>query len=151
MLGPRVQIELEVPHGVAAIGEKGNLLVELVTLGLEHFEQASFGFLVISLDEGKAFAGDRLLGLLTPRERQETFAGDDFEPALRALGPDIAPIDAHRERAIGDGQAAPLRRTAVDERPLFLPQRLLQPFGDGEHMLANGAGGEGVIDWQHLL
>jgi hypothetical protein len=34
----RVQIELELAHRVAAIGEKRDLLIELVTLRLEHFE-----------------------------------------------------------------------------------------------------------------
>jgi hypothetical protein len=32
MLGVGVQIELELPHGVAAIGGKGDLLVQLVAL-----------------------------------------------------------------------------------------------------------------------
>ena len=86
MLGLRVEVELELAHGVAAIGEKGDLLVQLVALRLEHFEQAPFGFLVKGLHEGKALAGDRLLGLLAACERQETLAGDDLEPALLRLG-----------------------------------------------------------------
>ena len=31
------------------------------------------------------------------------------------------------------------------------PSCLLQPFGDGEDMLPNRAGGERVIDRQHIL
>jgi hypothetical protein len=32
MLGMWVEVELEIPHPVAAIGEEGNLLVELMAL-----------------------------------------------------------------------------------------------------------------------
>jgi hypothetical protein len=39
-----VQIELEIPHGVPTIGEKDDLLVELVALRVEHFEQVTFRF-----------------------------------------------------------------------------------------------------------
>ena len=147
----RVQIELKLAHRVAAIGEKHDLLVELMPLRLEHLEQPPFGFLVIGLHEGKAFAGHRLFGLLTPREGQQTFPGNHLEPPWLRLGADVAPIDADRERAIRDGQPAPLRRAAVDERPLFLPQLLLQPFRDGEDMLPDRAGGQRFIDRQHLV
>jgi hypothetical protein len=146
-----VEVELELPHGVAAIGEEGNLLVELVALRLEHFEEPPFRCLELGLDEGKALTGDRLLGLLTSRERQAALASNDLKPDWLALGTHVAPIDAYRERAIGDRQATPLRRTAVDERPLLLPQRLLQPLRHGEDVLPNRAGGKRVIDRQHLV
>jgi hypothetical protein len=73
------------------IGISSNLLVQLVALRLEHLEQAPFGFLVIGLDEVKAFAGDECLGLFTPCEGQEALPGDDLKPALRALGADVPP------------------------------------------------------------
>jgi hypothetical protein len=38
MLGLRVEVELEIAHGLPAIGQKGDLLIELVTLRLKHFE-----------------------------------------------------------------------------------------------------------------
>ena len=65
MLGLGIEIELEIAHGVAAIGEKRDLLVQLVALGLEHLEEPAFGFLVIGLDEGKTLAGDGRLGLFS--------------------------------------------------------------------------------------
>ena len=42
-------------------------------------------------------------------------------------------------------------RGNVDKRPLFLTQLLLQPFRDGEDMLPDRAGGQRVIDRQHIL
>jgi hypothetical protein len=77
-----VQIELELAHGVPTIGEKGDLLVELMALRLEHFEQATFWFLVVGLDKGKAFTGDSLFGLLAPCKGQQTLARDHLEPPL---------------------------------------------------------------------
>ena len=38
MLSLGVEIQLELAHRIAAIGEEGDLLIELVTLRLEHFE-----------------------------------------------------------------------------------------------------------------
>jgi hypothetical protein len=95
MLRVWVQIELEIPHGVAAIGEKSNLLVELVALQLEHLEEPPFRFLVMRLYERKALTGDWRFGLFSPREGQQTLAGNHLEPALPAEGTDVAPIDAH--------------------------------------------------------
>src|SRR5215475_10013099 len=95
-----VEVELELPDGVPAIGEEGDLLVQLMALRLEHLVEPPFRFLVIGLDEGKAFAGHGGFGLLTPREGQEALPSDDLKPASRALGTDIAPIEADGERTI---------------------------------------------------
>jgi hypothetical protein len=53
MLGVGVQIELKLAHGVPAIGENGDLLVQLMPLRLEHFEEPTFRFLVKGLHERK--------------------------------------------------------------------------------------------------
>src|SRR2546422_8488048 len=121
MLGVGVEIALEVTHAIAAIGEKCDLLVELVALGLEHLEEPAFGFLVIRLHEGKTFAGDGLLSLVSPVKVEQTLARNHLETALLPPGFHIAAVNPHRQRSVRDGEAAPLRRTAVDERPLFLP------------------------------
>jgi hypothetical protein len=91
MLRVWVQVELKLAHGVPTVGEKGDLLIELMALRLQHVEQASLRFLVKGLDEGKAFTGDGRFGLLTLRERQEALVGNDLEPAWLALGADVAP------------------------------------------------------------
>ena len=97
MLGMWVQIALKIPHRVAAIREKGDLLIELVALRLEHLEEPPFGLLVKGLHDGKAFGGNRCLGLLTPFEGQQTLPGNDLKPTSRALGTDVAPIEADGE------------------------------------------------------
>ena len=61
VLGLRVQVQLEVAHRVAAVGEKRELLVHLMALRLEHLEQAAFGLLVQGLDKPKALAGREIL------------------------------------------------------------------------------------------
>jgi hypothetical protein len=121
MLCVWVQVELEIPHGVAAVGEERDLLVQLVALRFGPLKQAAFRLLVIRLHKRKALAGDRLLGFLPPCEGQQTLPNDHFKPPGLMLCADIARIDAYGQRAIGDGQAASLRGTAADGRPLFLP------------------------------
>lgn len=86
-----------------AVGEKGDLLIELVALGLEHPKEPAFRFLIIRLHEGKALTGDGLLRFLTSLESHEALANDDFEATLLALGADVSAIDTHRKRTIGDG------------------------------------------------
>ena len=87
MLGLGIEVPLEVTDSIATIGEKRDLLVELVALGLEHLEEPAFRFLVIGLHEGKTFAGDRLLGLFPTVKGQETLARNDFEGSPAPLGP----------------------------------------------------------------
>src|SRR4051812_40681146 len=93
MLGLRVEVELELSHGIATIGEKGDLLVQLVTLRLEDFEESPLRFLVKGLHEGETLAGDRFLGLFPTSEGEQTLAGDDLKPALFALRFHIPAID----------------------------------------------------------
>src|SRR5438876_11597833 len=125
MLGLRIEVELEVAHGITAIGEKGDLLVQLVALGLEHLKEAALGFLVIGLDESKTLAGDRRFGLFPPVKREETLARDHLKAALLPLGFHVAAVNAHRQRPVRAGQAAPLGGTTVNEGALFFPKGIL--------------------------
>jgi hypothetical protein len=88
MLGLGIEVELEVPDGIAAVREKGDLLVELVALGL-------------GLHEGKTFAGDGLLGFFPAVKGQETLARDDLEETRFPLGFHVAAINPDGERALG--------------------------------------------------
>jgi hypothetical protein len=121
----RAQIALEIPDGVAPIGEKLDLLVQLQALGLQELKEAPLGFLVIGLHEGKAFA--RGCGVfVVPSERQDALAGNHLEPTLLApLGFDIAAIDTDRERPIGDRQRAPVAWTSFDKRDVLVAQGVL--------------------------
>src|SRR5512145_3356795 len=87
------EIELNVSHRVAAVGEKLDLLVHLQALRLQELKEAPLGFLIISLHEGKAFA--RRCGVfVVPSERQDALARNDLEPSLlAALRFDVATIN----------------------------------------------------------
>ena len=56
-----------------AIREKGELLIQLEPLGLQHLEQPSFGLRVKGLDEAKAFTRGDIL-FLVPSEGEDTLA-----------------------------------------------------------------------------
>src|SRR5207302_3916403 len=103
------------------------------TTGLEHLEEAAFGFVIIGLDKGKTLTGDGLLGLFSPMKREQTLARNDLKGAVLPLRFHIATVNAYGEWPVRDREAAPLRRTAVDEGPLFVSQRVLQPLRHREH------------------
>jgi hypothetical protein len=54
MLGIGMQIPGQVPDGVATIGEEGELLIGLHSLGLEDFKEAALRFRIVILHEAKA-------------------------------------------------------------------------------------------------
>jgi len=57
MLGLGIEIQLQLAHRIAAVGEKGHLLIHLHTLGSEHLKHAPLGLGVIAVDKGKTFRG----------------------------------------------------------------------------------------------
>jgi hypothetical protein len=79
VLGLGIEIQLEVTDGVAPIGEKRDLLIQLMALGLEHLKEPALRFLVIRLDEGKTLAGDRRRGLFAPVKGEEALARNHLE------------------------------------------------------------------------
>src|SRR5712691_7926306 len=103
MLGLRIEVELEVAYGITAIGQKRDLLVQLVALGLEHLEEAAFGFLVIGLDESKTLAGDWRFDLFPSVKREETLARDHLKATLLPLGFHVAAVNADRQRPVREG------------------------------------------------
>ena len=115
MLGLRIEVELEVAHGIAAIGEKRDLLVQLVPLGLEHLKEPPFGFGVVGLDQSKTLAGDGRFGLFPPVKREEAPARDHLKAALLPLRFDVAPINPDGQRPIRDGQGLPVTWTPINK------------------------------------
>src|SRR5262245_9278353 len=102
VLGLWVQIQLEVPHGVAPVRQKRDLLVHLMALRVEHLEQAAFGLLVQGLHKPKALTGREIL-LSRSTNGQDAFPDDNFEVTLLLVPiAYISTIDAHRERPIGN-------------------------------------------------
>jgi hypothetical protein len=147
----RVEIALEIAHGIAAIGQKRELLVELVALGLEDLKEPACGLLVLRLDTGQARTGDRFLSRFAPVKREETRARHDFKGAGLPWRFHVAPIKAHGEWPVRDREAAPLRGTAVDEGPVFLAQRVLQPLCHREPRVAHGHRFQGLVDGEDIL
>jgi hypothetical protein len=93
----------------------------LMALRFEDLEEPAFGFLVIGLYEGKAHAGDGLLGLFASCEGQQTLIRNHFEPALLPLRLDVTLLNPYRQRAVRDRSCGPLRWTTVNEGSLLLP------------------------------
>ena len=96
VLGLRMQVHWELPHGLAAVGQERHLLIGLHPLGLEDFEEASLGSRVIGVHEAETLGG-ALVRL--------AFADDHFKPPSLAapLIPrmHIPAIQAHGEGRIG--------------------------------------------------
>jgi hypothetical protein len=81
MLGFRAEVPLEIPHGVSAMREKGELLIHLEPLGLPELEQAALGLRVNGLDKAKAPTRRDIFFVLLC-EGEDTLAHDDFKLPL---------------------------------------------------------------------
>jgi hypothetical protein len=51
---------------------------------------------------------------------------------------DVAPIEAHGERAIGTREIRPVSRTPVNEKHLLVSQLSFNPFRDSMEVMAHG-------------
>ena len=94
VLRVRVQVELELAHGVAAVRENVICWLSWCPWRFQDLKQAPLRFPVKGLHEGKALAGNRLLGFFTTCKREEALAGNDLEPALACPGHGHSP---HRD------------------------------------------------------
>src|SRR5437660_6195966 len=151
MLRFRAQVKLQIPYGVAPIGEKLDLLVHLQALGVEEFKEAPLGFLIIGLDEGKAFAGG-CGGFVVSSECEDALAGNHLEPPLLAtLRFHVAAIDPDCQRTIGYGQGAPVPWTSFDKGHMLLTERVLKPFSQLQDMIANRDGLQGFVEREDAL
>src|SRR5262245_43582254 len=138
MLGLWAHVELEVTDGVTAVGEEGNLLVQLHPLRLQDLKQAPFRFGVQRLHKAKALAR-RGLVVLIACEGKRILADNDLKVVLLGLPvPYVAPVNAYGDGAIRDGQGAPIARAALDETPLFLPQLCFTAFGHLQSLMTYG-------------
>jgi hypothetical protein len=48
-----VEVQLQLPYRIAAIREKGDLLIHLHALGFEHLKHAPFRLGIVAMHEGK--------------------------------------------------------------------------------------------------
>src|SRR5262249_17341541 len=58
----------------------------------------------------------------------------------------IAPVDAHGDWPIGDGEIAPIARAALDKTPAFFPQLGFAEFGNLQGIVAHGLNVEGHLE-----
>src|SRR5580704_5580509 len=98
MFGFRAEIVLQITHGVAAIGQKHDLLIHLQTLRFQHLVKPALGLGVVLVDECKHLGA--ALGL-------NTLAGNDLEPTfgfrLLVRSMHIAAVQADRQGGPGGG------------------------------------------------
>ena len=151
MLSFRAHVELKFAHCVAAIGEKRDLLVQLHPLGLKHLIEPTFGLLIQRLHEPKALARGEIVFLITS-EGQGTLPHDNLEVMLLGVPvPHIAPVDAHRDRPIRDGEGAPIAGAPRDKTPLFVAQCCFTTFSDFQGIVAHGLHVERDIEGQKIF
>ena len=55
VFGLGVEIQLQLAHRIATIGEKGHMLIHLHALGFEHLEHTPFRLGIVAVNKGKAF------------------------------------------------------------------------------------------------
>src|SRR2546425_2563676 len=108
MRGLWAHLPLQCPQRVVAIREKGDLLVHLYVLRVQHLIQTPLGLGIQRLNKPKALERGRPV-LYTLSKAQHTLADNNLEVML--LVPPIAhvsPVNAHVERAIRQRQELPL-------------------------------------------
>src|SRR5712691_13277279 len=115
MRGLWAHLPLKCPQLVIAIREKGDLLVHLEVLRVQHLIQTPLGLGIQRLDKPKALERGRPV-LFTLSKAQDTLADDDLEVML-LVHPiaDVAPVNAHGEDALRQGQALPITGITLDK------------------------------------
>ncbi|MEU4235061.1 hypothetical protein AB0F17_63245 [Nonomuraea sp. NPDC026600] len=100
VLGLGVEVAGQGADVLAAVGEEDDLLVVGQALGAQDFVQASFGFVIVGLDEGEAFGGAAAGG--------GALAGDGLEPAVAAgglvAGVDVAAVQGDDQGKVRAGR-----------------------------------------------
>src|SRR5712691_7248506 len=151
MCGFWAHLPLKFPQLVIAIREKRDLLVHLEVLRVQHLIQTPLGFGIQRLDKPKAFERGRPV-LFTLSKAQHTLADNDLEVMLLVQPiADVAPVNAHDEEALRQGQELPLTGITLNKIRLFVPQLRFQSLGNLERVIPNGFDVQGEIKRQKVL
>src|SRR5215475_14968938 len=126
MRGLWAHLPLQCPQLVIAIREKGDLLVHLYVLRVQHLIQTPLGLGIQRLDKSKALERGCPV-LFTLSKAQHTLADNDLEVML-LVHPiaNVSPVNAHFEETLRQGQELPLTGITLDETQLFIPQLRFQ-------------------------
>lgn len=142
VFGFGVEIKLQAAHGLAAVGDKGDLLVHLHALAFEHLEKAPLGLVVIGLHQAKALAAAFF---------RNGFAHDHFEVRLLVIPlPEVAAINPDGERGRRPRQSGPFPRTPVDKGTLLFAEPGLGPFCHTPQMVVHAGGADMGTGWQYV-
>src|SRR6266567_4476081 len=143
MRGLWAHLPLQCPQLVIAIREKGDLLVHLEVLRVQHLIQTPLGLGIQRLDKPKALARGRPV-LYTLSKAQHTLADNNLEVML--LVPPIAhvsPVNAHVGRAIRQRQELPLTGITLDKTRLVDGNQLCEIGPHRQRMTVTSLAHEG--------
>jgi hypothetical protein len=140
-----VQVQRQVAHVLAAVGQEHHLLVHLHPLGAQHLEQPPLRLAVVGLDEAEAL-GWTICG--------HALARDHLEPPI-PLGPLLAGVDVAAVQANGQGQVGPwegvqVPLAAIGEHRLLGAELVFQSLGSRLRVALDSRGVQGPAQRQRL-
>ncbi len=141
----RAEVQRQLAHGVAPVGQELHSLVHLQALGLQDLDEPSLGLGVEARHEREA----RWIPPLA-----QDLAGDHLETSLHSgpgmAGVDVAAVQADDQGRIGAGKLVPVALAPVDEGDLLIPQLAFGPLGDALHLPTHRGLGQLLAQRQDL-
>src|SRR4029434_763495 len=120
MNGLGTHCQLELPKRVIAIGEKGELLVHLEVLRVQHLVQTALRLGIQGLHKPKTLERRRLVFFILVKA-PDTLADNDLEfMSLVAPIAHVTPVNPHFEDALRRGQQVPIAGITLDKTRLVL-------------------------------
>src|SRR4030095_13706966 len=144
-------LQLEVPKRVITIGEKGDLLVHLEVLRVQHLIQTALRLCVECLHKSKALDRGRPV-FFTLCKAPDALTDNDFKFML-LVDPiaHVSSVNPHCEEALWRGEEIPRAGLTLDKTRLFIPQLRFQPFRHLERVIAHRFDVETEINRQKIL
>ena len=108
-----MKVLLKPSNGLAAVGHENHLLVLFHALRFHQLPQPAARFVVVGLNEPETL-GLRCLVLGLAPKCHDALAGDHFEPPFFVSCSDVAAIDSHRYRAVGQSLLFPVLLRTIE-------------------------------------
>src|SRR5919202_6771563 len=139
----RAQVALELTEALLAVREEDKLLVVLEVLASEDLGQVPPWLGIMAQDKAEALGGT---------VRWNRLAHDRDEVGLPVLPvPQVATVDAHRDRLRGCRQAGTLTRTAGQRKARLGAEFGLQTAGHPQRLATNGRCVQPGVQRQEVL